>query len=138
VKPNQKRGKKPVTPKADNGHAGMPFHAWKFDMGRWEPVEDVVYRGSLEESFDFEESLARLRYHRKPALVMGTREQGMHVEVYDGARKEATPPDYAFYIKLWVGQDVESICVANLPSLITLLSRLGTIVGNAQIPGEEL
>ena len=39
---------------------------------------------------------------------------------------------------LWVGQDVESIYVTNLPSLITLLSRLGTIVGNAQIPGEEL
>ncbi len=127
-----------ATPKTQSKqkHPTVPFHAWKFDLGRWEAVEDVVYRECLNESIALEEALQRLRYHTKPAMVMGAHELGMRVEVYDGENKEGDPPDCAYYIKLWIGQDVESIYVSTLPGLITLLGRLGAIVGNIRAPRE--
>jgi tRNA G18 (ribose-2'-O)-methylase SpoU len=92
----------------------------------------VVSRRCLDENISVEEALHRLKYQTKPALVMGTQEQGMRAEVYGGEKKEGNPPDCAYYVRLWIGQDVESIYVSTLPGLITLLSRLGTIVGTVQ------
>ena len=62
---------------------------------------------------------------------MGKRGQGMHVEVYV---KEQTKKKGAhnYYVRLWIGSEIESIYISNLPSLLTLLHRFGPIIANSQ------
>jgi acyl carrier protein len=111
--------------------------AWSFDIGRWEPVEDIMADYEQREKADFAAALRYFNYSATPMIRMGTREHGFKVEVYYAERDASVPASHAYYVNLSVGQKCEAIYVANLPSLITLLSRFGTIVGNIGNPGED-
>jgi acyl carrier protein len=123
--------------KKDSAGSGTSLPAWTFDMGRWEPIEDIISDYRKKKNADLATALRDLNYSTTPKIHMGSSGCGLEVEVYDAERDESIPAAPVYYVNLSLGQKREAIYVANLPSLITLLSRLGTIVGNIENPGED-
>lgn len=100
--------------------------AWIFDQGHWEPAEESKTETSAEL-----DDVQRLGYMLAPVLTMGTHHQGVSAEVHRRAQKDASSPSL-YYMKLWIGTEHHSIFVQNLPSLISLLSRISIIIQNNQ------
>jgi hypothetical protein len=64
---------------------------------------------------------------------MGVRGRGVSVEVHVKEQAEATS-EQRYYVRLWLGSAApESIYALNLPSLLTLLNRFGSIIAASHI-----
>jgi len=107
------------------------YSAWEFHHGHWERTEGTIQMGELETDQPTKHALKQCGYKPLPILCMGKREQGMHIEVYAKEHKEDNGIQN-YYAQLWIGPEVESIYVSNLPSLLSLLHRLGPIIANSR------
>lgn len=123
------RKKSRVEPQ-EQQHQEDSYPAWEFHHGHWEHTENTIRQGELETDQEVTQLLQQRGYKPVSILRMGKQEQGMHVEVYVKEHKEDNGTQN-YYTRLWIGPEVESIYVSNLPSLLTLLHRLGPIIANS-------
>lgn len=130
--PAKKRAdrEKSKTELQEQQHREDSYPAWEFHHGHWEHTEDPIQMGELETDQPTKHMLQQYGYKSLPILRMGKREQGMHIEVYAKEHKEENGTQN-YYTRLWIGPEVESIYISNLPSLLTLLHRLGPIIANS-------
>ncbi len=134
AQPSAKKGtdrKKSIAEPQEQQQREASSYVWEFHQGHWERTEDPMQKGGLEIHQHTENRLQQGGYKPSPILRMGKREQGMRVEVYVKEHKEKNGAQN-YYIQLWIGPEVESIYISNLPSLISLLQRLGPIIANSQ------
>lgn len=108
--------------------------AWKFDRGSWQPVEEVIYsRLREEDGSDLEEAIRQAGYESGIPIRLGMPRSNFYVEVYTSEKGENAPsPRYPYFVGVQMPTDFECIYVTDFPSLISLLSQLGTIVEKVQ------
>jgi len=111
--------------------------AWEFHQGHWERTEDPIQQGEMKPDQDIKHILQQRGYKPSPILRMGKREQGMQVEVYAKEQKERNGVQN-YYVRLHIGPEVETIYISSLPSLLSLLQRLGPIIANSQDLGPRV
>jgi len=104
--------------------------SWEFHQGHWEATTDTIQQRGMEPDQDIKYTLQKHGYKPLPILRMGKREQGMQVDIYVKEHKKGNGTQN-YYIRLHIGPEVETIYVSNLPSLLSLLQRLGTIIANS-------
>jgi hypothetical protein len=103
--------------------------AWKYARGSWEPVEEIIYnRLREEEGPDLDEAIRQAGYDSRMPIKLGAPESNFQVEVYTSQKGENAPsPRYPYFVGIQMPTEYECIYVTDFPSLISLLSQLGTI-----------
>ena len=103
--------------------------AWKFDHGSWTQVEEVIYSHLGEEGPDLDEVIRQAGYESRASFRLGAPESSFCVEVYPSQKGENAPsPRYPYFVGVQMPTEYECIYVTDFPSLVSLLSQLGTIV----------
>ena len=87
--------------------------SWIFDHGQWESGP----QRNTQEDGDTSTSLLRL----------GARERGFAVTVFAHTDQSNGPENCAYRVQLWIGDEANTLFVADLPSLLSLLGRLAPI-----------
>jgi len=110
-------------------------HNWKYQSGKWIPIE---YPFPEPAHTDVEKSLKALGYVR--SIELGANTSGFHAIVYSHYTSENVNC-YRWIVSLSIGDDVESIFIANLPDLISFLkdcSNISTATLIAELDGAGL
>lgn len=110
--------------------------AWRFNRGMWEEVEEIIYH-SLKEDDDTptDEIFSKAGWTENPILTLGSLAgKQLFVEVQAPRLGVGSiQPPYPYHIEILIGLGIEIVYAVDFPSLVMLLSQLGSIVKNVEL-----